>query len=159
MKGSLNAPPIIVTQSAGKWFLLTLPLALLTFVCVLASIFVLVWSLLFMDAVLGGLLALAVVLILRRGTLMLAPDGITWKVPMSGETRTYSWRDVSDFSVSRLRYPRSLLPRVRFLHSKISEEEQPSFRTGTLTYLGPLWEIQATQLCDLLIRARARWRR
>jgi hypothetical protein len=160
MRGSLDEPPVLIQQDREKLCLmlagslaLGLAIGLLTWSSVGKTLF---WG--YMASGLFVVLSIGLIArIVRPGYLLLTPHELTCRTIFRIDC--YSWNDFASFAVWA---PRSFIREPAYFLSDTSPKWQRSRKllagaTGGIVSFGGGWEEDATEIVDLLEKARARW--
>ena len=156
MRGTLENPPIILEQDRFK---LGLSLTATAGVTLLFAIKLSTGTgrSVFLDSfliLLFGVLSLFLIYSLfRPGCLILEPGGLTWRTGI--RTFRYSWNDFTNFVI----YSPRLFSRQPGCVYADGSQGNKIIRglTGGIDSFGPCWKEPASEIVDLLNKARARW--
>ncbi len=156
MQGTLDEPPIIITQDQGKVvFMLFLMIGLvLTFVAISLGAGARLAVGLFMGFTLGGGGGwLMMPRLIPPRSLTLDKSGLTWDG--TWKTRHFEWSDFTGFAV----VPTAIfsrLPGCVFSESYAAHPLAKRFAGGAGSF-GPCWEMTAQEMVTLLSEAKKRW--
>lgn len=156
MDGSLDQPPLIIRRSRAKSLLML-------FACAaFAGFGLLTWRatdswLVKAGVVMFGLgCPLFAWELIRQDRLVISPKGLDWLGPW--KKRTYSWNDLSEFSIYSIRgakmigFSRAGLRGMGSIVGRLN-----TALTGASGALPGLWEIEPEKVADILNQARSRW--